>query len=796
MKKKYFLIFVFLFLITKTKAQNDCSDAIIACGNTAYTGLSANGVGIQELSGLNTCFSEENNSVWLKISINTGGTLGFTLRPESRNIEVDFDFFIFGPNVSCGSIGMAIRCSTTNPEASGARSNLTGMNDTETDTSEGPAELGNNFVQWLTVNSGDTYFLVIDRPIGNSNFSINWTGTATFHESPTLQIPTGTSVDLENCFNDFNLEMNTPILKGAQTGVDVTYHTSQNDALLGISPIVNTTHFPSTSVPQPIFARLTNTATGCSIVEEFEINFFNPINIPNTSYAICDDAVDGDDLNGRANFNLNLATASIMQGEDLSTLTIAYYKNQLDAENNSTPLSTTFYNTTPNSEDIFIKVTDPDGCFKIQRITMIVKALPVKVVASLTQCDPGLNPDGKTLFNLNQAMDQLTSNDPNFTVAYFANGSSITPEYRNITNPQAIIARITDNTTQCSSDSTLNLFVNTVTNQTVTISSLCDILGIEDGFRVFDLRTSSLLLSPGETASFYTTLDDALLEQNAIPDPENHRNLVAYNDVVYVRVENSNSCSGIFPITLTVNPLPNIEMQATDHVCINLPNKFITLNAGLLQGNPTDFKYEWSTGALTPTIRVNLPGTYTVKVTDKDPSKNCEKTRTITVLPSNDATILEIVIADLVENNTVTVLLDSGSIGEYVYSLDLPNGPFQQSNHFENVMAGFHTVYVKSLHECGTTIKEISVLRIPKFFTPNGDGHNDTWDIVGINSNFFVKSKIYIFDRFGKLLVDQKALSNGWSGIYNGKPLPSSEYWYLVEFDNGRTVRGHFSLVR
>ena len=121
-------------------SQNDCSDAIVVCGNDGYQNLTAIGVGIQELNGSNTCGSEENNSLWFKVTINTAGNLGFTLTPTDElgntntDLVVDFDFFLFGPNVDCGNIGQAIRCSTTNPLAAGSSSNLTGMNTTETDT--------------------------------------------------------------------------------------------------------------------------------------------------------------------------------------------------------------------------------------------------------------------------------------------------------------------------------------------------------------------------------------------------------------------------------------------------------------------------------------------------------------------------------------------------------------------------------------------------------------------------------------------------------------------------------------
>ena len=206
---KKIIIFTLLFYSLFSFSQNDCTDAIVVCGNSGYEDLYAVGVGVQELSGSNTCSSEENNSIWFDIRVDTGGTLGFTLTPTFANgnpntdINVDFDFFVFGPNVSCGAIGQAIRCSTTNPSAAGQGNNLTGMNGTETDTSEGPGAGGNSFVKWLNVSAGETYFLVVDRPIGSSNFRIDWTGTATFNQPPTITPPVaGATYDLEECDTD------------------------------------------------------------------------------------------------------------------------------------------------------------------------------------------------------------------------------------------------------------------------------------------------------------------------------------------------------------------------------------------------------------------------------------------------------------------------------------------------------------------------------------------------------------------------------------------------------------------
>ena len=83
-----------------------------------------------------------------------------------------------------------------------------------------------------------------------------------------------------------------------------------------------------------------------------------------------------------------------------------------------------------------------------------------------------------------------------------------------------------------------------------------------------------------------------------------------------------------------------------------------------------------------------------------------------------------------------------------------------------------------------------------KFFSPNGDGTNDFWRILGIRSDFNAGSKVYIFDRFGKLLKELDPLSNGWDGTYNGLKLPQDDYWFHVYFENGKAYSGHFSLLR
>ncbi|OMP31810.1 BspA family leucine-rich repeat surface protein [Mangrovimonas sp. DI 80] len=91
------------------------------------------------------------------------------------------------------------------------------------------------------------------------------------------------------------------------------------------------------------------------------------------------------------------------------------------------------------------------------------------------------------------------------------------------------------------------------------------------------------------------------------------------------------------------------------------------------------------------------------------------------------------------------------------------------------------------------TTEEVEKFAIPSFFSPNNDGYNDYWKISDPNN---IILKIHIYDRYGKLIGDVENSSNGWDGFYNGKTLPSSDYWYLIEDKNGNTLKGHFSLIR
>jgi gliding motility-associated-like protein len=119
--------------------------------------------------------------------------------------------------------------------------------------------------------------------------------------------------------------------------------------------------------------------------------------------------------------------------------------------------------------------------------------------------------------------------------------------------------------------------------------------------------------------------------------------------------------------------------------------------------------------------------------------------------------------------------------GVYEYSLD--DGPFQSSNVFEYVSLGEHTITVRDV-KGNTSFGEIvndrvNTINYPHYFTPNGDGIHDTWNVIGLENQPF--ARLYIFDRYEKLLKQLNTTGNGWNGTYNGNMLPYEDQRFKVE---------------
>lgn len=186
-------------------------------------------------------------------------------------------------------------------------------------------------------------------------------------------------------------------------------------------------------------------------------------------------------------------------------------------------------------------------------------------------------------------------------------------------------------------------------------------------------------------------------------------------------------------------------------------------------------------------------------VTQLGATFECADSKVFYVSSSEIATITEIDVEN--QNGLLQIEVKTIGRGDYEYSIDSIEGPYQQDNSFVNIPEGAHTIYVNDTNGCGIAQKKVTKgltsEGFPTFFTPNGDGINDFWQFDPPNeTDEDIVETIYIFDRYGTLIEQLRPDSPGWNGIKDGLPMPASDYWFKAVAFNKNKVSGHFSLKR
>lgn len=92
-------------------------------------------------------------------------------------------------------------------------------------------------------------------------------------------------------------------------------------------------------------------------------------------------------------------------------------------------------------------------------------------------------------------------------------------------------------------------------------------------------------------------------------------------------------------------------------------------------------------------------------------------------------------------------------------------------------------------------VKVLKTPAIPNTFSPNGDGIHDKWEIQYLES--YPGSSIDIYNRYGQLVFHSIGYSNAWDGTFKGQPLPAGSYYYIIDPKNGRkAMSGFVDIIR
>ncbi|WP_299443408.1 T9SS type B sorting domain-containing protein [uncultured Aquimarina sp.] len=265
------------------------------------------------------------------------------------------------------------------------------------------------------------------------------------------------------------------------------------------------------------------------------------------------------------------------------------------------------------------------------------------------------------------------------------------------------------------------------------------------------------------------------------------------SQTIFLQEIDSNGCENEVQFFVEITDIEELEIEAGVICAGPITSTSFMINTELSE---TDFSFEWSfegtviTGATQSFYEATQVGTYTVAYTDI--VSTCSGNSQVTIIGVNDPESLDLRLSAGAFSGNSDII--ATVVGDSTYEFILDNGSPQDSNVFTNVSLGLHEVTAVDINGCGSITASIFVIGFPNFFTPNNDGINDEWGVVG-NADT-PEMDIFIFDKYGKLL-QQLNRDNSWDGMYGGKPLPATDYWFVAEFKDGSaTYRRHFTLKR
>lgn len=649
--------------------------------------------------------------------------------------------------------------------------------------------------------------------IGRFTLQINPTSVANYPNIP----PVCPEINQNYGFVDFDLQR--ILIKNtyfSSSDVSISFHLTTSDASTGFNGLTNSSQIPVGTTT--VYTRvISNTTQSCEGIGTFEVIVTQAPNqniITNESVCLSD------------SFILNTKDTEALAGQNTS-VTASYFNTFENARDNvlvinkNVPLPLTL-----GTRIFFVRLYDSaTGCFSIVSFNINVFPNP-----TITQPSPIRHCGDTTAnFDLNSRINQITNGNTNYQVTFYvsnadllANNPIITPD--NFTSAAtSIICKVVDPTNNsCEAFTTLDLVVMSLpgSNSNPTPIELCN----DSGFDYFDLtiRQNEMAgTTPVNAISFkyYTQLADALANANTnrITSPNNYLNTSRNYQKIYVRLnsktnidsETGIACFKILELDLHVRPYPvnNISNEPYT-ICVDQLNNITYPVEIKTQLNNTDYTFQWFNGynALAgneiigetdTSFTTATVGEYSVVVTNISNAANCSSTFNFSTQNSIVPNTISINPNELIAfgiENTVTAIVTPPS-NDYLYSID--GVYFQESNVFTNIMGGDYTFTVINKFGCGDVSATFTIVDYPNYFTPNGDGHNDTWNIKGTNA--LDNAIIRIFDRYGKLIKQIDPNGLGWDGTFNKELLPSTDYWFTIEYTKNNVTKefkGHFSLLR
>ncbi len=255
---------------------------------------------------------------------------------------------------------------------------------------------------------------------------------------------------------------------------------------------------------------------------------------------------------------------------------------------------------------------------------------------------------------------------------------------------------------------------------------------------------------------------------------------------VYVTVDGCNSATE--QMVVNSNPIPDFSIDGTTSICIG-QNETLTISPTNFNVNSATIEWYYENSLLSntaSTLQISQTGNYSVIINNN----GCANQKDIEIIEKINS--FDVVLEQGCNGKNYEInIVNSSDFSDATYSWTGPNGfvSFTQNIVVPNLEIGTYNVEVTDALGCKSSsfaVVENTNCFIPNGFSPDDDGINDYFDLTGYN----VK-KIYIYNRYGRLVYDKDNYINEWKGQTNdNKRLPASTYYYVLEFNEGESKTG------
>ena len=541
----------------------------------------------------------------------------------------------------------------------------------------------------------------------------------------------------------------------------------------------------------------TSFANACASVTalKININFLAPIVVKPTVLKKC-----SFDSSASVQFDLNeaipLAFDQSLNQINLSNLKVEFYHTNNEANiGNSALALPNLYTGTQTLEIAWIRFTNvATGCYSIAEVHLETYLPPKTTLHTLTVCDN--NNDGYFEVDLLAEKERYVLNYQDYFIYSFytseqdalkgAPENAITnPKDYQLANVQDRVWVRVESIVGCASvvPITFNAGVKLQLQQygPFIIDDVCDINN--DSVEIINLTRFENVILSGSKFEYFESKED-LIQGTSISNPSAYTYNQNEGKQFYVRVSKTGYCPEFISIT--------VSLKQTSMFVI--PETFICPFEGSVDVSPTYSgapitNYEWknASGQIignSPILyNVTAAGEYSLKVIANG---GCETYQNFTIKNYDIPEITSL----LPSGSSYKVVAKGDSSKTIVYSKDKVT--WQSSDTFSNLPPGVVTFYVKYEGEdCLSFPKQGIMPDIQNVITPNSDGKNDVWKLKDLHVFNNENSTITIFDRYQKSLYQQSSNTElTWDGTYNGRPLSTDSYWYVIKLPDGRVFTG------